>query len=143
MTTGDSFSGALKSALQKDATSVHDKAYKKLLELAKDLASTISEDSDHQVRAVLEPGHTTHRGQQFRIKVYSPSQKDEIIFFRAHIPVGGFPVSFDFLDTKGLSDFVEAKDENEMESVLLAFLTQPESLNLIRTWRDYVAGLPK
>lgn len=142
MTTGDSFSGALKSALQKDAASDHGRAYAKLLEMAKNLASTISEDSD-QVRAVLEPGHTTQRGQQFRVKVYSPSQKDEIIFFRAHIPVGGFPVSFDFLDTKGLSDFVEAKDENEMESVLLAFLTQPESLNLIRTWRDYVAGLPK
>ena len=72
--------------------------YKDVMGLLEDFCREVETVTNLQVTCALVPGFTTNLGQEYRATVHSLKKKIDHILFRAHVPIDGLPVNFDFYE---------------------------------------------
>ena len=105
---------------------------KEKLRLVCDRIEELLAGTSKKVLLSLQPGYKANIGQQINVVVEVPQRQYRDTLFRAYIPDIGQPISLDFYGEQPVS----AGTPSEMEEAILAFLTEEQTQERLKAYRD-------
>jgi hypothetical protein len=99
-----------------------------VMEQLEDFCHEVSAVTAQKVDCLLVPGFITNLGQEYRATAHSQKSNIDHILFRAHVPLDGLPVNFDFYG----DEMIPCEHVSDVAKALARFADQNSTRETLR-----------
>jgi hypothetical protein len=103
-------------------------ARKDVMSLLEEFCSEVDAVTKKQVTCSLVPGFMTNLGQEYRATAHSQKTSIDHILFRAHVPLDGLPLNFDFYE----DEMRRCDQVNDVSKALADFASRDATRETLR-----------